>query len=405
MSEKQDVIIAGAGIVGLATAYQLLLKKPGTNVTIIEKEPGVALHQTGNNSGVIHSGLYYKPGSLKANNCVRGYHLLLEFCNEHNVPFEICGKLVVATRKKELPALNELFKRGQANGLQGLKKIDAAGIKDYEPHATGVAALYVPSTGIVNFTKVCRALTQAIEKLGGQFCFNEKAVAIYDQENPVVVTTIKNTYRSKVFVNTCGLFSDRVAKMQVENHKLPIRIIPFRGEYVHLKPEKSYLVKNLIYPVPDPRFPFLGVHFTRMIEGGIEAGPNAVWAFKREGYNKTSFYLPDFIDSIAWKGFHKVMKRYWKMGIGEFYRSFNKTALTSALQQLVPEIRANDLVSGGAGVRAQACDKNGGLLDDFYFHETKNTVHVLNAPSPAATSSLSIGENISGKIINKLDHL
>ncbi|NBC84211.1 MAG: L-2-hydroxyglutarate oxidase [Bacteroidetes bacterium] len=398
-----DVIIAGGGIVGLATAYQLQQKKPDLNILLLEKENDVAQHQTGNNSGVIHSGLYYKPGSLKATNCLRGYQMLLEFCDAHSVQYDLCGKLVVATHPSEVERLKNLHERGIANGLSKIKKLSGAEIREYEPHAKGLAALHVPYTGIIDFREVSYKLKELIIQQGGNCQFNQGVTNIQPDQNGsvAIVKTTKEVYKTRLFINTCGLLSDRVANLAGKQYK-NVRIIPFRGEYVTLKPEKEYLVKNLIYPVPDPRFPFLGVHFTRMIRGGIEAGPNAVWAFKREGYKKNSFSFKDFTDALRWPGFHKVMRDYWQMGLGEYYRSYNKKALNRALQKLVPELSVHDLQPGGAGVRAQACDKKGGLIDDFLFAEESWAIHVLNAPSPAATSSLSIGAHVAHKALSKL---
>lgn len=396
-----DVIITGAGIVGLSTAYRLLQKNPDLNILILEKELDVAMHQTGHNSGVIHSGLYYKPDSLKARNCLKGYQMLLQFCDQHNITYELCGKIVVATNPAEIDRLNKLHERGLANGLNRIKKLKANEIKDYEPHARGMAALHVPYTGIIDFKEVSKKLQTIFQQNGGYITFNQQVNKLVSRKNTTVILTATDQFEGRLFINTCGLFSDRVANLSAKQHK-NMRIIPFRGEYVTLKPEKEHLVRNLIYPVPDPRFPFLGVHFTRMIKGGIEAGPNAVWAFKREGYKKTSFNFRDFTDALSWPGFHKVMKAYWKMGLGEYWRSYNKKALTRALQKLVPELSVHDLQPGGAGVRAQACDRDGGLIDDFLFVEESSIIHVLNAPSPAATSSLSIGDHIAGKVIEKL---
>jgi len=397
---KYDVTIIGAGIVGLATALKLKEKNPSIKLAIIEKEDAVARHQTGNNSGVIHAGVYYKPGSLKALNCTKGYRMLLDFCDREEISYDLCGKLIVATDKDELPRLDSLYDRAIQNGLEKVKRIPAEEIKEYEPHATGIAALHVPYTGIIDYGLVSEKYAEIIQgRYNGEILLSRKVIDIKNSNSHTEIITSGGTVETKLVVNTAGLFSDKIAGLTEKN--VNVRIIPFRGEYSVLKPEKHYLVKNLIYPVPDPNFPFLGVHFTRLIEGGIEAGPNAVWAFKREGYKFTDFNFEDVVESLGWKGFRKVMWKYWKMGLGEYWRSFNKAALVHALQRLVPEITANDIMAGGAGVRAQACDRNGGLVDDFLFMENDYAINVLNAPSPAATASLAIGDTISDKIIKR----
>lgn len=390
---QYDIIIIGGGIVGLATALRLKQQKPALQILLLEKEKLLAQHQTGHNSGVIHSGIYYKPNSLKAQNCLRGYEQLLAFCQEHNIPYEICGKVIVATQETELPALENVFKRGQENGLQGLKKLSAEEIKEYEPHVNGIQGIFVPQTGIVNYTQVSLKYAELFAQAGGEVRTNEKVLNIAPKRGNAEVFTTKTAYQAKLVINCAGLYSDKVASFTVK--KLDTRIIPFRGEYFELTPEKQYLVKNLIYPVPDPNFPFLGVHFTRMIGGGIEAGPNAVFAFRKEGYNRTSVDVRELWGAVTWRGFQKVVAKYWRTGLGEMYRSFSKSAFTKALQRLIPEVQEDDLVPAGAGVRAQACDRTGGLLDDFKIVEESMAIHVLNAPSPAATSSLSIGEAVA----------
>jgi L-2-hydroxyglutarate oxidase len=388
-----DVIIVGGGIVGLATALQLKQQNTKLNITVIEKETEVAKHQTGNNSGVIHSGIYYKPGSLKATNCIHGYNLLLDFCRKNEVPIDLCGKIIVATEDRELPLLQNLFTRGQQNGLGNLKMLRAGELKEFEPHVAGIAGISVPQTGIVDYKKVAEKYAEQIQKLGGEIILGEKVIDIQLSSDQVTVSTQKKTYSAKLLINCAGLYSDKVARLT--SIDVNVKIIPFRGEYYKLKKEKEYLVKNLIYPVPDPNFPFLGVHFTRMMKGGVEAGPNAVLAFQREGYKKSDINLGELAESLAWPGFQKVAFKYWKTGMGEMYRSFSKAAFTKALQKLLPEIQENDLEDGGAGVRAQACDRTGGLVDDFLILEEKQVINVCNAPSPAATSSLAIGETIS----------
>ena len=399
---KYDIVIIGGGIVGLATALQLKEKNQDLKIAVIEKESEVAQHQTGNNSGVIHAGVYYKPGSLKALNCRRGYQLLTEFCDRENVKYELCGKLIVATSEEELQRLENLWERGLQNGLVKMKKLSGNEIKAYEPHAKGVAAIHVPYTGIIDYKEVSKKYAEIFcTRFGGEIHLNKKVHSISVYNGGVNVSATNRDFSTKLVINTAGLFSDKVAKLTQSN--LNVRIIPFRGEYHELIPEKKHLVRNLIYPIPDPNFPFLGVHFTRMINGGVEAGPNAVWAFKREGYKKTSFQANEFWATLAWPGFRKVVQKYWKTGLGEYYRSFNKDALVKALQKLVPEIQSGDIQPGGAGVRAQACDRKGGLIDDFLIEENRHILNVLNAPSPAATASLAIGETIAKKAVEKLN--
>ena len=393
MLSKYDIAIIGSGIVGIATAYRLLLSKPDLKLVILEKENDVAMHQTGHNSGVIHSGLYYKPGSLKALNCIRGYKMLLEFCEQNQIKYDLCGKLVVATNKTEISQLAMLYERGMQNGLDGIKKLNANEIKEIEPYCSGVEGIFVKQTGIISYKIVSEKLRDKIVENGGEIKYNFKVNDIKIKNGNSEISSENETVNAKLIINCAGLYSDKIAKLS--NQKIDTKIIPFRGEYYKLTPQRQYLIKNLIYPVPDPNFPFLGVHFTRMIEGGVEAGPNAVFAFKREGYKKTDIDFADLIESLTWPGFVKVALKYWKTGLGEYYRSFSKNAFTSALQKLVPEIKAEDLIAGGSGVRAQACDRTGGLLDDFKIIESEGIIDVLNAPSPAATSSLSIGQTIA----------
>ena len=393
-----DIIIIGGGIVGLATALQIKRQRPGLSVTVIEKENRLAAHQTGHNSGVIHSGLYYKPGSLKATNCIRGYWMLLEFCEQENVPYELCGKIVVATKPEEVPLLDNLYQRGQQNGLEGLKKLTLSEMHEIEPHVRGVEGMWVPQTGIIDYVQVCEKYAEKLRELGGDVRLGEKVTQITPGNTLSVVVTDRATYETKLVINCAGLYSDKIAQL-TQQKEIDVRIIPFRGEYFKIRPEKEYLVRNLIYPVPDPNFPFLGVHFTRMVHGGVEAGPNAVLAFQREGYRKSDISLKELYETLSWPGFQKVAAKYWETGLGEMYRSFSKSAFTKALQELIPEIQENDLMEGGSGVRAQACDRTGGLLDDFAILETDRAIHVCNAPSPAATSSLSIGLTVSEKAL------
>jgi (S)-2-hydroxyglutarate dehydrogenase len=397
---KYDVTVIGAGIVGLATALKIKEIKPKLNVLVLEKENKVAAHQTGNNSGVIHSGIYYKPGSLKAKNCKEGYDMMLEFCKKNDIPFELCGKIIVATSESELQALDNIFERGIANGLNGLKYINSDEIKAIEPHTLGVKGIFVPQTGIVDYKVVAAKYAELLLKMGADIKFNNKVTNVKELENGIQINTQKATFETQLVINCAGLYCDKIAAFTIPD--LEVKIIPFRGEYYALNDNKKYLVKHLIYPVPDPNFPFLGVHFTRRIDGDIEAGPNAVLAFQREGYKKSQINLSELFESLTWSGFIKVAKKYWKTGFGEMYRSFSKSAFTHALQKLLPEIQKSDLKPGGAGVRAQACDKNGGLIDDFYIKELKGQIHVLNAPSPAATSSLSIGKSIAELALKQL---
>jgi len=389
---QYDVAIVGGGIVGLATAYQILQNKPETKLIILEKEAHEAKHQTGHNSGVIHSGLYYKPGSLKATNCINGYNMLLEFADKNDVPYELCGKVVVATDESEVPELERLYKRGGENGLEGLKMIGPDELKEYEPHVAGVKAIFVPQTGIIDYKLVAKKYLENIQGLGGEIKFNYRVEGFAKSHDTWVVRAANEQVEARSIINCAGLYSDKVAEL---TEKTDTKIIPFRGEYYMLKESSHHLVNNLIYPVPDPNFPFLGVHFTRMMSGHIEAGPNAVLAFRREGYTKKDIHFGELFESLMWPGFQKVARKYWKTGMGEMYRSFSKKAFTKALQKLIPEIRESDLVPAEAGVRAQACDRTGGLLDDFKIIDKQDAIHVLNAPSPAATSSLSIGKTVA----------
>lgn len=398
--QNHDVVIIGGGLVGLATAFKILEQRPKTKLCILEKEQDLAQHQSGHNSGVIHSGIYYQPGSLKASNCRRGYELLLRFCRSHNIPFEICGKLIVAVAPEDLTYLPVLLERGRRNGLDGLKKLTAEEISEAEPHATGLAAIHVPQTGIIDFVAVARKLRAEIQRRGARIQLSAKVTGIRKQPGKVEIETQDRAYTAQLGINCAGLFSDRIARLATPD--VPLRIIPFRGEYYRLRPERRHLVKNLIYPVPNPAFPFLGVHFTRRIDDEVEAGPNAVLAFRREGYRKTDVNLRDLWETLTWPGFRKVARSYWRVGLGEWYRSLNKRAFVKALQRLLPEIRAEDLVAGASGVRAQACHRDQGLLDDFYTLSDEHFFHVCNAPSPAATSCLAIGETVTRHVLSHL---
>jgi L-2-hydroxyglutarate oxidase len=400
MSNTYDITIIGGGIVGTATGLSIL-KEKNLKLLLLEAESSLAAHQTGNNSGVIHSGLYYKPGSLKAANCTIGREMMYAFCEKHKIQFDRCGKIVVATSKDEIPALNMLEERGRANGLIGIKRLSASEIKEYEPHASGIDGLFVPQTGIVDYVAVTNKYADLIREKGGEIITNSKLASVKRDGKDFILFTEHDEYKSKFVVNCAGLQSDRIAKMFGVDPKL--QIIPFRGEYYKLKKEKQYLVKNLIYPVPDPQFPFLGVHFTRMINGGVEAGPNAVLAFKREGYKKTDFSFQDLLEMKLYPGFWKMAAKYYKMGFQEFRRSFSKDLFVKSLQKLIPEIQYDDIEVGGAGVRAQALERDGKLVDDFRIIEAERMIHVLNAPSPAATASLSIGKTISEMVIKRFN--
>ena len=389
---------------GVATAYQLLNETSDCEIILLEKENRVAAHQTGNNSGVIHSGIYYKPGSLKAKNCLRGYDFLIDFCKKHNIDYELCGKVIVAINEHEISALEKLYDRGNEHGLKGLKYLTSQEIKEIEPECTGVKGVFVPQTGIVDYKRVTEKLAEEVlQNSRASILLSSKVNAISYGDSRVNIAYTspegKKNIQVDYAINCAGLYCDKIAELSGE--KLNVKIIPFRGEYYTVKPERAHIIKNLIYPVPDSNFPFLGVHFTRRITGEIEAGPNAVFAFKREGYKKTDFSASEFLESIFWRGFQKVAFKYWQTGIGEYYRSFSKRAFTKALQKLVPAVTMNDLEPAGAGVRAQACDKQGNLIDDFYIQESEQFIHVLNAPSPAATSSLSIGMHISDRAREK----
>ncbi len=392
MTTAYDVTIIGGGIVGLATAWALS-KHPHLKIALIEAEAKLAAHQTGNNSGVIHSGLYYKPGSLKAQNCVEGRQAMYRFCEAHGIAHDRCGKLVVATEANQLEGLAELKRRGIANGLQGLRDLKPEKLKEYEPHVNGIAGLLVPETGIVDYKEVSEKFGALIRQKGGRIFVNTRFLNLKTTADGLHLETNTDPLFTKNLINCGGLQSDRIARKCGVNPG--VQIVPFRGEYYKIKPEKHHLVNNLIYPVPDPEFPFLGVHFTRMIDGAREAGPNAVLAFKREGYSKTSFSLKDTLETFTFPGFLHLAGKYMKMGLGEFYRSYNKQAFVRALQKLIPEISARDIVPGGAGIRAQALETSGALVDDFRIVEAEHMIHVLNAPSPAATASISIGEKIA----------
>src|SRR5262245_42796983 len=388
------MVIVGGGIVGLATGLQALRNQPRIRLAIVEKEAAIARHQSGHNSGVIHSGIYYKPGSLKAKNCVAGAAQMVDFCREHSIPYEICGKVVVATDEVERAGLVELMRRGTANGVPGLRMIGREQLLEIEPRCTGIAAMQVPGTGITDYTHIAQKYAELIQKGGGQILTGCEVQGIAQGVGEIVLETTKGGIKAARVINCSGLHSDRIMRLAGEESAL--RIVPFRGEYYEIVPARRHLVHNLIYPVADPRFPFLGVHFTRRINGGIEAGPNAVLALKREGYRKTDFNVRDAVETALFPGFWRMALKYWRSGVGEYYRSLNKQAFTHALQKLVPAIQSSDLEPAGAGVRAQALDRDGRLLDDFVIVRSDRIIHVCNVPSPAATASLVIGEQIVG---------
>jgi L-2-hydroxyglutarate oxidase LhgO len=392
MRAREDVMVIGGGLVGLATAYKLMLARPGLVVRVLEKEAEVGSHQSGHNSGVLHAGLYYKPGSLKARMAVDGIRQMTRFCEEHDVPHEICGKIVVATSDAELPRLRELYDRGTRNGLRGLEWLKPERIREIEPHAAGIAAVRVPEEGIADYPAVCRALRSEIEERGGHVSTGVRVTALRQSEESWVAATDGGEHEARLLVNCAGLHSDRVAAMAGERRD--VRIVPFRGEYYKLRADRRFLVRNLIYPVPDPLFPFLGVHFTRLVRGGVEAGPNAVLAFAREGYRKAIVSARDTVDALGFPGVWRFLARYPTMCIAELRRSFSRELFAEALRRLVPEVRKEDLEPGGAGVRAQAVLRNGDFVQDFRFLARPRSFHVLNAPSPGATASLAIGDEI-----------
>jgi L-2-hydroxyglutarate oxidase len=390
------ILVIGGGIVGLATAFRLQQTHPSAAVTVLEKESAVGLHQSGHNSGVLHCGLYYKPGSMKARLAVTGIRQMIAFCEEHGIPHDICGKLVVAVNQEELPRLHDLFDRGQKNGLSGLEMLGPDEMREVEPHVGGVASILVPEEGIVDYAAVCAALVRCIEARGGHVITQARVTNLEKKQTQWIARTTAGEYESDYIVNCAGLHCDRVSALAGEERKL--RIIPFRGEYYKLKPERQNLVRNLIYPVPDPKFPFLGVHFTRLIHGGIEAGPNAVLALKREGYRKTDFSARDLLDTLTYPGFWRFVQKYPRMCFNELRRSFSKELFCQSLNALVPEVRPEDLDPGPTGVRAQAITLAGETVQDFSFVKGERALHVLNAPSPGATASLAIGQEIANQL-------
>lgn len=393
---KTDIVIVGGGIVGLATAWQISKKFPKLEIAVLEKESHLAAHQTGHNSGVLHTGMYYKPGSLKAKNCRTGKLSMQEFCKEYGIPHDICGKVIVATDENEIPSLNNILERGTANGVK-CEKISKARLRELEPHCAGIEAIHVPEAGIVNYRSVCEKLGELIEQDGkNKILLNTKVDTIKTVGDEIITHTDRGVFQSKYLINCAGLYSDHIA--QIGGQKTSAKIIPFRGEYFELTEEAKHLCKNLIYPVPDPSFPFLGVHFTRMIDNSVECGPNAVLAFAREGYGKLDINIAELLETLYYPGFQKLASKYWKTGLGEMWRSFSKRAFVKALQKLVPEIEDEHLVAAPGGIRAQAVAKDGSMVDDFLILNHGKTINVCNAPSPAATSSLSIGYHITAEL-------
>ncbi|MFI5218663.1 MAG: L-2-hydroxyglutarate oxidase [Bacteroidia bacterium] len=392
MSSKTfDIIVIGGGCVGLASAYKINLHHPQLKILILEKENKLATHQTGRNSGVIHSGLYYKPGTYKAKNCVEGRRELVRFAGEHNIPHEICGKIIVATDKKELPHMNRVFNNGLQNGVEGIEKINAEKIRDIEPYCSGIEGIWIPCTGIIDYAVLTNKLADIIkQKFKGSDVKTNQTVRNFEKHDGLtVVVTDKEKFRAKYIVNCTGLFSDRIAKK--EGVKTNMQIVGFRGDYYDLTEKGMYKVRNLIYPVPNPEFPFLGVHFTRMIGHGIECGPNAVFTFKREGYGKTDFNLRDTVQALSYKGTWKLFFKHWRFGLDEYRRAFSKKLFLERLKRLIPSLEMDDITPGRAGVRAMALDNDGNMIDDFKIEYHGNALHVLNAPSPAATACLAIG--------------
>lgn len=390
------IVVIGGGAVGLASAYRILERWPEARLTLLEKEPRVAAHQTGNNSGVMHCGLAYRPGSAKARLAVRGIRQLIAFCQEHGIPHDVCGKLVVASREDQIPRLHDLLARGTANGLEGLEILTPERIREYEPHAAGAAALRVPEEGIVDYPAVCETLARCIEARGGRVVLGARVRRLELRGEEWIAETDRGEFVSDFLVACAGLQADRIARMAGE--RTEIRIVPFRGDYYRLKPHREFLVRNLIYPVADPRFPFLGVHFTRMIRGGIEAGPNAVLSLAREGYSRTAFCPRDAFDALSFPGLWRFLARHAAMCWSELRRAFSRELFCRSLQTLVPEVQPQDLEPAGAGIRAQAMTPDGRLVEDFAFLTRRRAVHVLNAPSPAATACLAIGEEVAGQL-------
>jgi L-2-hydroxyglutarate oxidase len=396
---RHDIVLIGGGIVGLAVALEITKRFPRLRLLLLEKEDRVGQHQSSHNSGVIHSGVYYQPGSLKARLCVEGARAMIEFCRAHDIPHQVCGKVIVAVHQQEFSRLEELRRRGEVNGLTGLQMIGPEQLREIEPCASGLRALVVPSTGITDYALVCEKYAELIRAQGGTILTSTAVTGLRHLTSEVGVETSGPSFSTNYLINCAGLFSDRIAGMT--GGRPDIIIVPFRGEYYHLISQRSSLVRALIYPVPDPQFPFLGVHFTRRVSGTVDAGPNAVLAFRREGYRRTDLNLHDLASSLAFPGFWRMTAKHWRSGLDEFHRSFSKPAFVRALQRLLPELRAEDLIPGGSGVRAQALRRDGTLVDDFQFVPSGRILHVLNVPSPAATASLIIGRTIVSTAVDR----
>ena len=398
---QYDITVIGGGIVGLATAWKIMEKQPGLRVAVVEKEHAVATHQTDRNSGVIHSGIYYKPGSAKAVNCVKGYRMLLDFCMAHEIEYDLCGKIIIAGEEEQLPTLNGIYERGLLNGLEGIKKIDAAEAKAIEPYCRAVGGIWVPQAGIIDYRVVAEKLSALIREGGGTVVTGFKVDHILEDEHGIKISSDNRSISSRLAVGCAGLYADHLAKLA--GLTPPHQIVPFRGEFYALRPEARHLVKGLIYPVPDVNFPFLGVHLTKRIDGGVEAGPNAVLAFRREGYQHLDIHVGELKEALSYPGFRKLAMKHWRKGLDEMHRSFSKRAFLKSLQRLVPDLRMQDIARSRSGVRAQALDHGGNMVDDYVILEQERMIHVCNAPSPAATSCLSIGEYVASLVFTKMN--
>ena len=392
LSMYYDISIIGGGIVGLATGWKLLEKYPGLRLCVLEKENDVATHQTDRNSGVMHSGIYYKPGSAKAVNCVKGHGMLIDFCTQYGIPFELCGKVIIAVSEKEIPVLDGIFSRGLQNGLTGIKMIDDIETKEIEPYCNALKGIWVPQAGIIDYKVVAIRLKELIESNGGRIVTGFKVETIIENPDGIIIKSDNRNLESRLAIGCAGLYADHLARMA--GLKPPHQIVPFRGEFYNLVPDAEKFVRGLIYPVPDINFPFLGVHLTKRIRGGVEAGPNAVLAFRREGYEHLDVHWSELMESLRYKGFHHLARKHWRKGMDEMIRSFSKRAFLRSLQNLVPELRQRHIVRSRSGVRAQAIDRDGNMVDDYVIMEQERMIHLLNAPSPAATSCLSIGEYV-----------
>jgi L-2-hydroxyglutarate oxidase len=400
---QYDITIIGGGIVGLATAWKIQCAHPGIKLAVLEKEPAVATHQTDRNSGVIHSGIYYKPGSAKAVNCVKGYGMLLDFCQAHEIPYELCGKIIIAGEEKQIATLEGIYQRGVQNGLEGIRMIDSREAKEIEPHCRAVKGIWVPQAGIIDYHVVANKLASLITQQGGNIITGFKVDSLAEDNDSVRISCANRTVVSQLAIGCAGLYADRLAALA--GAEPPHKIVPFRGEFYALRPEAIRLVRGLIYPVPDVNFPFLGVHLTKRIDGGIEAGPNAVLAFRREGYKHLDIHPGELAEALSYRGFHKLALKHWRKGMDEMVRSFSKRAFLKSLQLLVPELRSADISRSRTGVRAQALDVNGNLVDDYVIIQQERMIHLCNAPSPAATSCLSIGEYVANVVGEKLNGL